>query len=549
MAEREGKKTPRDILRIFFRRRFVFALGAALFAIAWLVGAQRFVGVKYNGTAFFERRRGMTADLGLSEASEPYMQEMKLKLHREFTGREAVERVLEELGLFRGLPRDPDDPTRLAPPGQAGKQQIVNEVRKNIEIGWPVGSRHMDVVSVKFSHEDPKLTREIPNALVRNYREKVFAGIIEDLQDKKAFLEKKADRKENRLSALMGDLLELEREYPELVLVGSDELEQRIREKQQRCDNLRVQLEIVELMLARLNALGQTTTGPSTLVTGLNPELQRLEDQLREYRERLGDAITLNRMTGKHPTVATLREKIAQLEKHIEGTSKWIEVERVYEPGPRAGANQLQFHISMDQAMARKNSIAEEIKGLEREARELRTLKDEKFVPIRRQYKQKLDEAAEVRKELAIFKKSLSDVELAMEAEIDRRKQQKEEVWAAREQYRPSSPTLRTVLGGAIFGGLAFGGGLVFLFNFLDRSITTTEDAMRHFDLPVYGVIGRIVSRRERLTSRIRRWIVIPIVAIIALGCLSLCMWSVVLWLQYPDKYKQWLDFARVMSP
>ena len=136
-----------------------------------------------------------------------------------------------------------------------------------------------------------------------------------------------------------------------------------------------------------------------------------------------------------------------------------------------------------------------------------------------------------------------------MEAEIDRRKQQKEEVWAAREQYRPSSPTLRTVLGGAIFGGLAFGGGLVFLFNFLDRSITTTEDAMRHFDLPVYGVIGRIVSRRERLTSRIRRWIVIPIVAIIALGCLSLCMWSVVLWLQYPDKYKQWLDFARAMSP
>ena len=113
-------------------------------------------------------------------------------------------------------------------------------------------------------------------------------------------------------------------------------------------------------------------------------------------------------------------------------------------------------------------------------------------------------------------------------------------VQLAEKQLRPSSPKLEMVLGFAIFGGLAFGGGLVFLMHLLDRTIGTTEEAAARFDLPVHGAVEEIVTGRQRQLGRLKRWVVTPVVGVVLLAAISLSGLGVVLWLQHPDQYKTW---------
>ena len=129
---------------------------------------------------------------------------------------------------------------------------------------------------------------------------------------------------------------------------------------------------------------------------------------------------------------------------------------------------------------------------------------------------------------------------MALEAEMKDRRTHLNVLQAAQEQIRPSSPKLYMVLGFAIVGGLAFGGGLVLVSSHWDRSISTTDDAIGYFDAPVFGITSEIISRRQRAMRRMRRWIVGPIVTIIVLVGLAVSGMSITLWLKYPQKHKEW---------
>jgi hypothetical protein len=131
---------------------------------------------------------------------------------------------------------------------------------------------------------------------------------------------------------------------------------------------------------------------------------------------------------------------------------------------------------------------------------------------------------------------------MALTAEVQNHRTHQEPVQAALPQYKPSYPPLTFVLVGALVGGLAVGGGLVFLVNAMDRSLQTTGDAVG-FGMPVLGVIDEIVAERERVKRKRRRWTLGPVISaviVIALGFTSL---SLVLWLKYPDQFaKLWAD-------
>jgi hypothetical protein len=96
------------------------------------------------------------------------------------------------------------------------------------------------------------------------------------------------------------------------------------------------------------------------------------------------------------------------------------------------------------------------------------------------------------------------------------------------------------VIGFAIIGALAFGGGLVFLTHILDRTIVTTEDASQHFGIPIHAVIGEIITERERRAAMFRKWIVTPSVAAVVVVAVAISSLSLVLWLRYPEKYDEW---------
>jgi len=536
--ENQKKHTPRDVLRVVFRHRVLFALGTSLFAIAALATIPHvpYFEKKYTGTAKFERRADAAAAEQRRGEAESF-EAIKLTLEHELKGRTAVERAVEELGLTKGLPRSSDG--QLTPKGIQARQKLVKRLGEAVKVDWEVRSEQVDLVSVRFTHEDPALAQQLPNTLVRNYINRVSENIVERLRASHDFLQKQVADIEQRLAAATKRRIDFEAEHGGMLPDSPGALQEKMREVSADIDTVRRQQTTARQKLQRLEALAkkvqENPDEPVQVVKGPNPELERLREKLREYKEQLQDARTLSHMTEKHPTVITLKEKIAEIETQIEDTPEETVLEKVYGEGADTE--------SLSMALAAARSEAEMTAGeLERLQRRLDSLQDlmGNYSPVRQQYLDILGKVRDLEAEKKGWQDRLSGVEMALSAEVAKRRTHLNAVQLAEKQFQPSSPSLMKVLGFALAGGLAFGGGLVFLASRVDRSVWTPRDAEQAFGVPVCGVIGEIVPPTTRLWRSVRRFAVEPAIVLLLLAAIGIGCLNTVLWLQYPEQYARW---------
>ncbi len=546
MAEPEQtrkKRTPRDVLRIAFRHRYLFALAAGLFAITALAAVPQipYFEKQYTGTAKFERRADAAVPAPRRGGEAESFEAIKLTLEHELAGRTAVERAVgpppEGLGLTRGLPRTEDG--QLTVKGTEAKQKLIKRLQEALKINWEVRSEQVDLVSVSFTHEDPDLARELPNALVRNYINRVSEDIVERLSASRDFLQGEVQKVEQRLAAATKRRIDFETEHGGMLPDSPGALQEKMREISTDIDTVRRQQTTARQKLQRFKVLAERARAnpdePLQVVKGPNPELERLREKLRDYKEQLQNARTLSHMTEKHPTVITLKEKIAEVEQEIEETPEETTLEKVYGQGDE------NENISM--ALAAAQSEVEMAEGeLERLQGRLDALQNlmANYAPVRQQYLKFLKQIDELEDEKKSWRDRLRGVEMALSAEVAKRRTHLSAVQLAEKQFQPSSPTLLKILGFALVGGLAFGGGLVFLANLVDRSVWTPQDAEKAFGVPVCGVIGEIVPPATRLWRGVRRFAVEPLVALVLVAAIGIGCLNAVLWLQYPEAYQQW---------
>lgn len=535
MPDHDRKATPRDLLRMVFRRRRLFILGASIFAIAALVGAQYWP-LKYTGTTIFERRTDPASLEAARDRTESF-ESIKLTLQHELVGRTAVERAVEELGLTKGVPRGRDGELTLQ--GKMAKQELVKRLMENVQVRWDVRSQDVDLVSVSFTHDDPNLAQEMANTLVRNYITQVSEQIVERLKASRDFLLKQVNECDGRLDEATKQRIEFETKYGGMLPESPGALLDSLREVAADMDTVRRQHLVSTQKFERLKALAEKTPTsseePVQVVRGPNPELERLKEELRKYQDQLDSAVNLRHMTDNHPTVKTLHKKIEELTEQVAQTPEETVLQKVF------GSDASDEGLSM--ALAGSESEVEIASSeLERLQARLTAVQNlvANYAPIREQYLKLLKKVTELETEKANWQGRLTGVDMALSSEVAKRRTHLNAVQLAEKQFRPSSPKLLYVLGLALAGGLAFGGGLVFLGNTLDRSIATTEDAAQHFDLPVFGVVGEIVTARERVWRTTRRLIVEPTVALLLLGVIGLACLNIVLWINYPEHYEMW---------
>lgn len=536
MAGKSEKHTPQDLVRLIFRRWRLFLLAASLFAIVALIGLT-FMPVKYTGLAVFERRSDpgaeqLSAGMGESAGFEPY----KLTLRHELSGYHAVERAVEELGMTKGMPRGPDG--QLSQQGLMAKQQLILALMKQIEVTWEVRADRVDLISVSFTSSDPQLAEDMPNTLVREYIEWVSKTIVETLDASRKFKEKQLENCRSQLEELTAKRLAFEAEHRGMLPEDPGSLQEHIQRITADIDTLRRQHSLAELKLARLEALvkppDESTDQPTQIVKGPNPELKRLQDQLQNYNDALNDALTLNHMTENHPTVQAIRAKIAQLEETIKNTPPEAVLQTIY--GTETNSRQLDAQLAA--AQSELDMSTAELERLQSRLAIYQELMDN-FGPVRQEYLQMVQRQETLQAETDRWQRGLTDVAMALAAETAMRGTHLNALQLAQQQFVPSFPTLKIVLALAIGGGLAFGAGSVFLANFFDSSVGTTDDA-DHFDLPILGVIGEIVTPSQNTIRRLKRWILTPAVSLVVLALLGFCALNVVLWLHYPEQYKEW---------
>jgi uncharacterized protein involved in exopolysaccharide biosynthesis len=540
MAEKSTKKTVRDLLRIVFRRRWVFLVGAALFAVVTLIGAHS-LPRKYTGTTKFERRTdAAVAGTETGTAASASFSTFKLTLRHDLTGYNAVRQIAEELGLTEGLPHDLEG--HLTPAGARAKMMLVNQLRRRVRVRWMVGSAKVDLIAISMTDSDPELARRVPDALVKNYINNVSERIKERLTSSRDFLDKQLRESERRLSEINRRRIRFETDNRGKMFSSPGELQDRIQQIVTDLHTLRRQKKEVEQTMVRLIALrrkatSRPTSQPVQIVRGPNPQLRRLQEQLRSWNEALDSM--LMQMKPAHPKVKAAMAKIAQLEKRIAETPKEVVIEKVFEPEGTDEKDLEGFAVNMEAAKAKWDTVKDEIERQQNRLDDLNALL-KNFIPMYEEYKEILASQEKEKAEADRWRKRLTDIQMALAAEAAKRRTHLETIEAAQRQFRPSSPDLKMVLGFALLGGVGFGGALVFLLNLLDRTIATAEDASKYFEVPVHGIIGEIVTRRDIAWRRFKRWVIGPTVALVLLVAVGASITSIVLRVRYPNQYEQW---------
>ena len=541
MAEKRDVKkriSARDVLRVAFRYRGLFAIGTALFAVPALVAMPHLPQFekKYTGTAIFEQRTDAATQTGRREATS-FEEAMKPTLMHDLAGRSAMETAIEELGLTRGLPRGEDG--QLTREGQMTKQQLVKDLTEQVKVRQDVNTQNVNLVSVSFTDANPERAQELPNTLVRDYITRASDIIVKRLTDSRDFLEGQVENAEKKLGATVTERSNFESQNGGFLPDNPSALHEKMQELSADIDSIRRQNTVASQKLERIQAVAEEqkkdTGEPIQTIVGPNPEIDRLKEQKRNFEEQLQNARTISHMTDKHPTVEALVAKITNIENTLVETPEEVELQKIY------GTKQQDEAITMALAAAKAEVDMTESE-LARLQNRLDTIQNliGNYGPVRQRYMELIRKTAEAEIEKKNWQERFSEVEMALSAEVAKRRTHLNAAQLAQEQFVPSEPKLSTMLGMALVGGLMFGGGLVFLSNLLDRSVADPRDAEAHFGLPVYGVIGEIVPPPTRAWRNVRRFAIEPVVGLVLLAGIGIAALNVALWLQNPVEYAQW---------
>jgi len=548
MAAITGRLTWREIKRtaLRFRYRWLFFFGMSAFAIAVLAAAPYVWPSKYTGTAIFELRMDPASE-DLTRGRTTSLRTTQTGLEHELCGRQAVEQAAEDLRLTQGLPRGPEGELTLE--GEKAKQNLIQDLQKGLArprfLAREEGVLYQ--VALSFTHTDRDLAETMPNTLVKNYFTNVANRIQRNLAKSKAFLEERVASADARLTEVVNERIEFEAKNAGMMPNDAAALVEQIRTLSADAETIRFQLDQDRQEFERLKALAEKEGAgdgePTQIVKEPNPELAELRKELRGYKERLQNARTLSHMTDKHPTVITLKGKIADLEKEIEQTPEETVKEKVFgQTGPDR-----RLLLDLATAADKVNSGIMKLKQKETQLKDIQKQHDN-YAPVRKRWEEITKEIDEKRAEKSKWQSRLTEVATALGAEAAAQRTRFEQVQLAQKQFLPSSPTLLKVLGSALGGGLVFGVALVFLAKTLDHSLSATHEADEHFKLPVCGVIGEILMPWQRRRRKARRWLLEPVVGLILLIIIGAGSLHSGLWLHNPDAFEVWesdpIDFA-----
>jgi len=530
MPESRSKKSPRDILRIILRRRYLFLGGFACFAITVLLGSYCFMPVKYTGTAMLQV--GLQTGTEQISAIRTSFKKIRETFRFDLAGQNAVAEAVETLGLTRGLPHGKDG--RLTEAGERARQEKIASIIANTRIRTEERSDYEMRISVSFTDSDPALAEQMPTTLIKGYIERVYEDIRRTLKSTRDFYADKVARATKAIDELRRQRIEFETRHAGQLPDDPKGLQDRIQRISSEIDSLKMRKTLAKQKIAMIRGHLQTTTAPASQEAPImvpNPRIPELKEELRQTEEALADATEIAGMTEKHPTVMMLRRKVEQLRKRLEEEP----AEVVFGTIPM-GAGQANKEQLTAEHLAAQSELTVTSNELVRLEKLLATYEElwRNFGPVRQEYLRLLERERAEQSKADWYRNKLEEADAALQAELEDRSTLLRQVQRPQRQFAPSEPTITKIFGLAVVGGLMFGGALVFVAGFIDRSFATTEEAAQALEIPIHGVIGEIVTPRERRRRRLLRWVLGPIVSVIVIGALAAASLNVVLWLRYP---------------
>ena len=370
-------------------------------------------------------------------------------------------------------------------------------------------NRTANAFKITFEAEEPRKVMQVVNAMATlvidqnlKSRESQATGTVEFLENE---LVKMRGRLED-VEAKLKDFRETHMgELPDQLasnLMVLERLQQQLSDKQKSIRDEKNRLSSLEnqLQFAREQA-AMTVTAPAATENREPTTLEGLKQQLADYKLRY---------TPQHPDVIRLQRKIEELEKQSPPLSATSGDDGSSRPAGGVGLRATGRGVAAD-LIAQRNSAAREIVAIRQE---LAALQDQVAV-----YQRRVEDTPKLEQELLSLKRDYDNTQKTYDSLLARKqeaevaanmeRQQKGEQFRildpARLPDKPQSPDMRKLFLMCVMAGLGLGGGLIFLLEFLDKSVKKLESVPKKLGIPLLVAVPRIDHpkdvRRRRLNN------------------------------------------------
>lgn len=542
MEDKAFNKTPRDILRIAFRHRYLFLVSAVLTATAALLWALP-TPVKYTSTCTFERTMPI-ADVAqgqLTAMAERLNQTLRLSI----ADKAFIKSAMRDLGMLAGFERSADTgEAGLTQQEQFRLQDYVRDVQSRVGVRVVVTGPKLHIVQVSFTDEDNRTAQKMANTLVQKYISRTYEGVeltvdteteqlrrtLEEYKKKRNSLYDQKDKMEADVDVGQFKFPESRAELNDRILIHEDLLAQAQAELSVAENKRKGLIGEMERYKEAIEQKVQKQWGP-------NPRYEQAKEDLRQMEENLVVLRTQRRMTDSHPAVKALVKQIEAKRVQLANTPERIVVQEVEMPEEVPEA--LVYQI--EEAKAEEQRKLAEVERLQQTKDKLVKVRAN-FGEVQSDYWALTEELASLEGLIDQNQIQLIKFEQARQAVLAERGIKLNIRELAELQEKPSSPQKMKVLGLAGAAAIAVGAGLVFLVHFFDRTISTPDDAVKHFGVPVHGVIGEIVTPKERVLRLTTGWFLKITIGVVLLFVLALSYKAVDWKLEEPPTYQKFVS-------
>ena len=369
--------------------------------------------------------------------------------------------------------------------------------------------RTANAFKIAFEGEEPRNVMQVVNAMATlvidqnlKVRESQATGTVEFLENELV----KMRRRLEGVEAALKDFRETHMgELPDQLasnLMVLERLQQQLSDKQKSLRDEKNRLGSLEnqIQFAREQA-AMTVTAPARPENKEPTTLEGLKQQLADYKLRY---------TPQHPDVIRLQRKIEELEKESPPLSATSGDDGSSRPAGGVGLRATGRGVAAD-LITQRNSAAREIVAIRQE---LAALLDQVAV-----YQRRVEDTPKLEQELLSLKRDYDNTQKTYDSLLARKQeaevaanmehQQKGEQFRildpARLPDKPQSPDMRKLFLICVMAGLGLGGGLIFLLEFLDKSVKKLESVPKKLGIPLLVAVPKIDHpkdvRRRRLND------------------------------------------------
>ena len=477
-----------DIQRYFqvIKRRWlpalgIFALtvtGATLYALSLepTYKAEGSVMIKSNRTSSLT---GLSEDLGRLEALTQNNNPLDTQT-RIVTSNPVIEETIRELNLR-------DEEGKLIPiPALAGGL--------NVE-----GIKGSDVLLISYSDQNPEKSAKVVNTVIKNYIEQNIEANQREAKTAREFLTGQIPKAEESVRK-QEERLRLFKEKHRIIALEeeADAAVGTINKLEEQISQVQAQLNHVTARLANLRSQAQIEPQKAVISADLSQrkEVQELINQLQEAESKL--ALEQTRFKPEHPTIESLKLKVAALRNQLERTTAQISGN-----GQQLQQENLQLGELRQSLVAEITSAAAEQDGLQQQ---IATLTNKYYA-----YKQRADllpgleqEQRELERKLKAAQSTYQTL-LTKDQEINVAENQKipnaRVISAALVPDSPQGPRkLLFIIGGGA-AGLLLGIITCFGLDLIDRSIKSVKEAKEVLKYTLLGVIPELGKHHKPQAS------------------------------------------------